>query len=113
MNLVRPYISYLQCNTRQVAEIFPMTDITFGNKPTSKTREDAVRTSWMKLQSRNDLALAEANACNGTLPMLFLMLSDFLENRGRPTVAKTNRLQSSLFLLTETGPPARGAATVR
>jgi hypothetical protein len=37
----------------------------------------------MNLQSRNDLASAEAGACNGTLPMLFLMLSDFLENRGK------------------------------
>ncbi len=37
----------------------------------------------MNLQSRNDLAFAEAGACNGTLPMLFLMLSDFLENRGK------------------------------
>jgi hypothetical protein len=37
----------------------------------------------MNLQSRNDLAFAEAGACNGTLPMRFLMLSDFLENRGK------------------------------
>jgi hypothetical protein len=31
----------------------------------------------------SDLAFAEADACNGTLPMRFLMLSDFLENRGK------------------------------
>jgi hypothetical protein len=31
----------------------------------------------------SDLAFAEADACNGALPMRFLMLSDFLENRGK------------------------------
>ena len=38
---------------------------------------------WLNLQSHNDLAFAEAGARNGTLPILFLMLSDFLKNRDK------------------------------